>query len=108
MVPKRVQETTLKKLKRYPWPGNVRELQHAIERSVIMSDSPILKPTDIFFSDQKSKESESPFEDYHLDSIEKWAIRKALKKHAGNISKTAEELGLTRTSLYRRMQKHDL
>ena len=108
MVSKRIQETTFKKLQRYPWPGNVRELQHAIERAVIMSDSPTLKPTDIFFSNDKSKENDSPFEEYHLDSIEKWVIRKALKKHGGNVSKTAEELGLTRTSLYRRMQKHDL
>ncbi len=105
---KRIHESTLKKLKRYPWPGNVRELQHAIERAVIMSDSPSLKPTDIFFPAERSKEDTLPFEDFHLDSIEKWVIRKALKKHAGNISRTAEELGLTRTSLYRRMQKHDL
>lgn len=105
---KHIQETTVKKLNRYLWPGNVRELQHAIERTVIMSDSPTLRPTDIFFPEQKSKDSDLPFEEYHLDSIEKWVIRKALKKHAGNISKAAGELGLTRTSLYRRMQKYDL
>ena len=105
---KHIQNTTLKKLQHYHWPGNVRELHHAIERAVIMGDSSILKPADIFFSDQKSKENDIPFENYHLDSIEKWIIRKALKKHTGNVSKAADELGLTRTSLYRRMQKYDL
>ncbi len=105
---KRILETTLKKLQHYQWPGNVRELQHAIERAVIMCDSPTLKPADIFFSDQESKKDNIPFENYHLNSIEKWAIQRVLKKHSGNVSKAADELGLTRTSLYRRMQKYDL
>jgi two-component system, NtrC family, response regulator HydG len=93
------------KLKRYAWPGNIRELQHAIERAVIMTDSPTLQESDFLFSRPVSSVSA---ETLNLDEVEKAAIVKALSLHGGNISKAADELGLTRASLYRRMEKYGL
>ena len=94
------------KLKRYAWPGNIRELQHAIERAVIMTDSSSLQETDFLFS--RSLTSGPPSNTLNLDEVEKAAIAKALQMHGGNISKAADELGLTRASLYRRMEKYGL
>ena len=105
---KRVSSATLKKLERYRWPGNVRELQHAIERAVIMSDSLVLQPTDFFFAPQDTRGDGLVFESYNLEQIEKLVIRKTLNKYGGNVSQAAKELGLTRTSLYRRLEKYDL
>ena len=105
---KKVNPATLKRVEKYPWPGNVRELQHAIERAVIMSDSTVLQPSDFFFPSVESKEDTLIFEDYNLEEIEKLIIRKALSKHGGNISHAAKELGLSRTSLYRRFKKYGL
>ncbi|MBN1271685.1 MAG: sigma-54-dependent Fis family transcriptional regulator [Candidatus Aminicenantes bacterium] len=99
---------TLNKLQKYRWPGNVRELQHAIERAVIMSDSKVLQPMDFFLSVQETKENNLIFEDFNLEEVEKIVIRKAISKHGGNISHAARELGLSRTSLYRRMEKYGL
>jgi DNA-binding NtrC family response regulator len=94
------------KLKRYAWPGNIRELQHAIERAVIMTDSASLQETDFLLS--RSLSSTTPSNTLNLDEVEKAAIAKALQMHSGNISKAADELGLTRASLYRRMEKYGL
>ena len=94
------------KLKRYAWPGNIRELQHSIERAVIMTDSPQLQETDFLLSRSLSNNSNS--NTLNLDEVEKSAIAKALQMHNGNISKAADELGLTRASLYRRMEKYGL
>jgi DNA-binding NtrC family response regulator len=95
----------LDKLKRYPWPGNIRELQHSLERAVIMTDSTSLQESDFLFSRPVSAVSA---ETLNLDEVEKAAIVKALSLHSGNISKAADELGLTRASLYRRMEKYGL
>lgn len=94
------------KLKRYAWPGNIRELQHAIERGVIMTDSASLQETDFLLS--RSLSSGPPTNTLNLDEVERAAIAKALQMHNGNISKAADELGLTRASLYRRMEKYGL
>jgi DNA-binding NtrC family response regulator len=94
------------KLKRYPWPGNIRELQHSIERAVIMTDSSSLQESDFLFSRPVS--SSTNLETLNLDEVEKAAIVKALSLFSGNISKAADELGLTRASLYRRMEKYGL
>ncbi|MEO9886743.1 MAG: sigma-54 dependent transcriptional regulator [Balneola sp.] len=99
---------TIKKLEKHSWPGNVRELQHATERAVIMSESTILQPSDFLLTQEISDSEQVVFEDYNLEEVEKMVLRKALKKHEGNISKAAEELGLTRASLYRRMDKYGL
>ncbi len=96
----------INKLKKYPWPGNVRELQHSIERAVIMADSNQLQESDFLFN-RKGNESAS-LDTLNLDEVEKSAVVKAIQMHSGNISKAAEELGLTRASLYRRMEKYGL
>jgi DNA-binding NtrC family response regulator len=98
----------MKKLTRYHWPGNIRELRHTLERAVILSESGTLQPADFLFPDAESLREGLFFEDYRLEEVEKTVIRKALKKNAGNISRTARELGITRTSLYRRMDKYGL
>ena len=105
---KRLAPATVKKLEQYSWPGNVRELQHAIERATILSDSNVLQPTDFFFSIHDTPEKEIKFDDYNLETMEKLLIQKAIQKYQGNISRAARELGLTRTSLYRRMEKYGI
>ncbi len=103
-----ISSITLKKLQQYSWPGNVRELQHSIERAVIMTGSNILQPDDFHLLSKKEKVDELELNDYKLENVEKVIIQKVLRKHTGNISSAAKELGLTRTSLYRRMEKHDI
>ena len=98
----------MKKLQQYHWPGNVRELQHAIERAVIMAEGDMLSPEDFILSSQTRKGGELEFGSYDLEEIEKTVIQKVLKQYQGNITQAAQELGLTRTSLYRRMEKHGL
>jgi two-component system response regulator HydG len=100
--------STLKRLQKYNWPGNVRELQHAIERTVIMTDNSNLTPEDFFFLTNNPQAEDINVENYNLESVEKSVIQKAINKHNGNISKAAKELGLTRASLYRRLEKHGL
>jgi DNA-binding NtrC family response regulator len=100
---------TTAKLQKYSWPGNIRELQHAIERAIIMSDTDILSPDDFFFLVQKPDIGQNIIpDDFNLDNVEKSVIEKAVNKHNGNISKAAKELGLTRASLYRRLEKYGL
>jgi DNA-binding NtrC family response regulator len=100
---------TIKKLENYDWPGNVRELQHSIERSIILSDSDVLQPSDFMLRPlEELDEQKVVFDNYNLDEVEKTIIQKVLSNNDGNISKAAKELGLTRTSLYRRMEKYGL
>lgn len=105
---KKLASSTLKKMTKYPWPGNIRELQHAIERAIIMSEGNILMPDDFFFLVQKTDNPSEAVDNLNLDDVEKNVILKAVNKHSGNISKAAKELGLTRASLYRRLEKHGL
>jgi two-component system response regulator HydG len=96
------------KLMNYHYPGNVRELQYAIERAVIMNDDHVLKANDIIFS---PIESSSPVKEEiytNLGAVEKNTILRVIEKHHGNISKAARELGITRTALYRRLNKYDI
>jgi DNA-binding NtrC family response regulator len=107
-----IHKEALSRLQQYSWPGNVRELQHAIERAIIMSDGPELSATDFFFLSgapgTNVPESPSAQGSFNLEEIERSVIHKAIDKHSGNISKAAKELGLTRASLYRRLEKHGL
>ena len=103
-----IDPVTLKYFENYEWPGNIRELQHAIERSVILCDSDKLKLADISLLPSSNTGNDESFNTMNLEEIEKLIIQKALVKFDGNVSKAAKELGLTRTSLYRRMEKHGL
>jgi two-component system response regulator HydG len=98
----------IKKLEDYHFPGNVRELQYAIERAVIMIDTDVLNATDLMFSPIESYSETTLLEDLKLDTVEKNTILKVIEKNNGNISKSAKELGITRTSLYRRLNKYGL
>ena len=102
-----VPDYVIKKLGKHAWPGNVRELQHAIERAVIMSDGKQLHVKDFSLMAEYQESSEGPAS-YHLETLEKWAIEKAIQKHQGNISLAAKELGLSRGAMYRRMEKYEL
>ncbi len=105
---KGIHSSTMNKLMTYHWPGNVRELQHCMERAVILSESMELKPEDFFFSQTRTGHEEFIFDSYNLEAVEKTVISKALKKYRGNVSQAADELGLTRGSLYRRMEKYGI
>ena len=96
----------------YAWPGNVRALRHAVERAIILSEKPTIEPADLQLDytetiKEPSNVAVAPTI-LNLDHLEKETIQKALRKHGFNISRAANELGLTRASLYRRMEKHDL
>ncbi len=97
----------LKEMHRYPWPGNIRELQHAVERAVIMSNTEKLQPEDFFFR-ESGQNNEMELPTMNLDDMEKQLIMRALQKYHGNITEAATELGLTRASLYRRLEKYQL
>ena len=105
-VPRRFSAAAESALQRYDWPGNVRALRHAIERAIILTDAELLEPEHMQLDYvDATVASESPL--LNLERVEKETIRKALEKHGFNISRTAGELGLTRASLYRRMEKYD-
>lgn len=98
------------KLLNYHYPGNVRELQYSIERAIIMSDGEVLCAEDIIFSpiEEAGGQSKIEHDAYNLSEMEKNAIMKVIEKHNGNISKASQELGLTRTALYRRLSKYNI
>jgi DNA-binding NtrC family response regulator len=100
-------ERALKKLQRLRWPGNVRELQHAIERSVILTEHEELQESDFGFPGGGIDET-PPKALYNLNNLEKWAIEECLRKHGGNVTRASEELGLTRGALYRRIHKYGI
>lgn len=94
---------------RYPWPGNIRELEHAIERMVIMTDGVSIMPDDFQLKSKSQAGADMSAPDtLNLEEMEKLCVIKALDKHKGNISKAAEELGLTRAALYRRISKYEI
>ena len=95
--------TLLKKMASYSWPGNVRELQHAIEKAVILSDGKRIEDRGIIADRAKTgPESEEPIT---LEDMEKIMIERSVQKNKGNLSKVAGELGITRATLYRKMEK---
>jgi len=124
MPRKRVSAEALKRLMAFRWPGNVRALRHAVERAMILSGDDALEPEDFSLPSTAGQDPARPagaapaagaadaaelmLNTLDLEAVEKEAIRRALAKHQGNISHTAAELGITRTSLYRRMEKHGL
>jgi DNA-binding NtrC family response regulator len=104
-------DAVISRMQKYEWPGNIRELQHSIERAVIMSSQTVLQPEDFFFSSSQKEDVKSgklKLDDLNIEEVEKLLIRKALDKNFGNITQAAQELGLTRSSLYRRLEKYGL
>jgi DNA-binding NtrC family response regulator len=93
-------------LLRHPWPGNVRELEHAVERSVLMTRGARIDVGDLAL--RRREEGSVQLEELTLDEAERVLIEKALARHEGNVSRAADALGLSRSALYRRLQRHDL
>lgn len=101
----KISTAAIDKLRKYPWPGNVRELQHTIEKAVILSETPVLKPDD-FVLKPSSRTKEDRL--LSLDEMEKQLIETSLEKHNGNLSAVASQLGITRQTLYNKIKRHDL
>ena len=101
----KISAAAMKKLQKHHWPGNIRELRHTMERAVIMGEGTVLGLDEFLFAEPEKKEM---FKNFNLEHVKKTVIQKVLKKHHGNISHSAKELGLTRAALYRRMNKYDL
>ena len=107
----KISDNAFARLQKHSWPGNIRELQHSIERAVIMSSSNVLQGEDFNFNVQNNEtetDAASILDQFNLEEVEKILIRKVLKKYNGNITQAANSLGLTRSSLYRRLEKYGL
>jgi len=101
-----LQQDVYQKLDTYSWPGNIRELQHVIERAIILNDKDILKPVDFLIMHETSRSTD--LIGYRMEDVEKQTIQQALEKYRYNISKAADELGMARTTLYRKMTKYGI
>ncbi|MDR3057393.1 MAG: sigma-54 dependent transcriptional regulator [Prevotella sp.] len=99
-------EKAKNKLESYSWPGNVRELQHAIEKAVILSDNEILQDYD--FQTRGIEDKAAVIDSISLEEMEKILIEKSLQRHNRNMSVTADQLGITRPTLYSKMKKYGL
>ncbi len=104
----KISGTAIDKLQRYDWPGNVRELQHMLENSVIMVDEGVIRPEDLRFTTNISTGKQIFDNSLNLNDVEKLTIKEALFKHRGNINQTAKELGITRKTLYSKIEKYEL
>jgi DNA-binding NtrC family response regulator len=90
----------------YPWPGNVRELDHTVERAVLMAQGETIRESDLGLEPQH--ESYPRFEEMTLEEVECWLIKKTISRFDGDISRTAKALGLSRSALYRRLEKYEV
>src|ERR1700752_124838 len=97
----------MQSLREHPWPGNVRELDHAVERGVLLSTGPMIRSVDLGLR-ATSVGGALRLEEMSLEEVEKHLIQRMLARHGGNVSKAAEALGLSRSALYRRLQKFGL
>lgn len=96
----------LRVLLAHPWPGNVRELDHVLERAVLMARGPVLEAGELGL---RAVSGAAPtLEQMTLDEVERVLIQKALARHGGNVSEAAKTLGLSRSALYRRLERHGL
>jgi DNA-binding NtrC family response regulator len=91
----------------YSWPGNVRELDHAVERSVLMAQQQLIGAADLGLRSTRPAAA-GRLEEMSLEEVESFLIRKALSRHSNNVSHAAEALGLSRSALYRRMQRYGI
>ena len=92
----------------YPWPGNIRELEHTVERAVLLSQGTAVGPEDLALRGRSGIPTAVAMEEKSLEDAEQLLIRKALSRHDGNVSHAAEALGLSRSALYRRLQRYGL
>jgi DNA-binding NtrC family response regulator len=97
----------LRALGGHPWPGNVRELDHAVERAVLMARGSEIREADLGLK-SSGPEAARQMDDMSLEEVEAFLIKKALQRHGGSVSRAAEALGLSRSALYRRLQRYGL
>ena len=102
----KINRQAYEKLLNYSWPGNIRELQHTIEKVVILNDSNVLKPEDLYLRLNNQVSGTSPFTT--LEEMERNMIQQALEKNNGNFTAAAEQLGITRQTLYNRLKKSNI
>ncbi|MEE4197422.1 MAG: sigma-54 dependent transcriptional regulator [Bacteroidales bacterium] len=102
----KISKSALDKLQEHRWPGNIRELEHAIEKAVILTESGIIRADDFYFTSQPA--NTNLMDTFNLEEVEQNTIARALLKCSGNISKTAEMLGVTRKTLYKKIEKYGL
>jgi len=96
----------LQALAEHNWPGNVRELDHAVERGVLMAQGAVVRSADL--SLKPAREGPSRLEEMSLEEVEAFLIKKAMARYDGNVSHAASALGLSRSALYRRLQRYGL
>jgi len=96
----------VRKLQEYSWPGNIRELQHTLEKAVILTENAALQPDDFYLN--KPGRSDVAFQAITLEEAEKILIQNSLKRNKGNLSVVAEELGISRPTLYNKMGKYEI
>src|SRR5215204_4103687 len=93
----------------YAWPGNVRELDHVVQRAVLLARGAEVKAADLgLLQAARGEGGERRLEEMSLEEVERLLIQKALRRFGGNVSQAAEALGLSRSALYRRMQKYEI
>ncbi len=90
----------------HAWPGNVRELDHAVERAVLMAQGDQVQGRDLGL--RATRDATARIEDMSLEEVEGFLIKKALARYDGNVSQAAKALGLSRSALYRRLQRFGL
>jgi DNA-binding NtrC family response regulator len=100
------ESTAMKLLLEHPWPGNVRELDHSVERAVLMAEGSEVRASDLGL--RQVREGSSRIEDMSLEDVERALIQKAMGRYGGNVSHASKTLGLSRSALYRRLQKYGL
>ncbi len=100
------EDSAVETLLSHPWPGNVRELDHAVERAVLMTSGERVRARDLGL--QAPAPAAGSLEDLPLEDVERVLIQKALARYGGNVSQAAHALGLSRSALYRRLEKHGL
>lgn len=98
--------TAMKLLSEHPWPGNVRELDHSVERAVLMAEGTEVRASDLGL--RQVREASVRIEDMSLEDVERALIQKAMGRYGGNVSHASKTLGLSRSALYRRLQKYGL
>ena len=90
----------------HSWPGNVRELQHSVERAVLVAREDSIQPADLGL---RTNTSVSPsIDELSLEQVEALLIRKTLARHNNNVVDAAQTLGLSRSAMYRRLQRYDI
>ena len=102
----RIHEQTVEKLRSYHWPGNIRELQHTIEKAVILCEGSVIRPKDILVKQTWQPQATATVS--NLEEVERRAIETAILQNNGNLTAAAEQLGVSRQTLYNKLKRFKL